>query len=690
MFSTVARRRRLSKSVIAATAAALAVSGGAGHLPPAQGEQTAPATAQPGRLAALRSIGKRDSVTVGNSGYSLDIQKVFKVHALVPRLESEVYGQRVYAGAFSLRTPGGYWLHELPSEQYGISGGQESAWLGRVTQSATLPSWSATLTAKVAVGYPEIWFEYRRTHGDGAMTGGLMGYDWAGRAAPLRWSVGDGAGWKSVARSAGDRVTFSLGAGGQPLNVVYRDAAGITGCLRFDPAPASLRADDTGLYWDYPASTDHADVEYLPVSAAMTETALAAIADRYKDAPADLAQTFGTDASGQSWIDLSASGSPLAIPASLVTPGQQTVDTVEGKLGVSDASDVKEMLPAPPRIEDLAPAFHRLPAREQGRVDAWIKGVLAHQQADGSFDFSQKRGFYDGMTCCALAEVYPQLSPSLQGKVKSAVRRGLDHLWGGLRTCEAWPAYRVAPEQPFFIQTGVDYPEIMGFTLQATALYCRLIDRSYLAVRWPLIARQFDQLRVFTDWTGGALANPGPEFYQIIPEGSLGGYIGWQALYHLSKMEGDAGRAGEARARAAYAWKTLGTLYAWRPEFGRGIVNGINNGALEVKISSPWNYFQYAWFTFLPACSLPHEDTFHVWRSLDALPWWQWTDGLKSRQRANDGANIAALLRAGYGGQVTAHREALSSRPVWWDTFDFTPVLMIPAEYWMRQSVSAR
>ena len=639
----------------------------------------------PGRLSALRNLGHRDSVTVANAGYSLDIQKVFKVSALVPKLAAEVYGQKVYAGAMNLRSPGGSWLNELPASQYSMSGRQSAKWLAEATQTATVGAWSASLTAKVAVGYPAIWFEYRRLTGAGPLSGGLMGYDWAGRTAPTEWAAGAPGALSPLTRPAGSVMQVPVPASTKPFIVIYHDAEGIQGCLRFDTPPAEMHADDTGISWTFAPQTASADVEYLPISAAISDKNLTVLAEGLHSAPTSLAQIFGADKAGSPSIQIAAAGSNVVFPAALGTTSDMGAQTVEGYLSVTNSDRVERSLPVPPQLESLTATFSRLPARDQARVDTWIKGLLKHQLPGGSFGFSEKRGFYDGMVCCALAEVYPQLSPKMQALVKPAVRKGLDHLWLGLKTCEIWPDYKVAPEQPFFIKTGVDYPEIMGFLLQATALYCRQVDPAYLAGSWPQIVQQFEQLRVFTDWTGNAYANPGPDFYQIIPEGSIGGYLGWHALYHLAKMHHSADLATEARARAAFAWSAINTLYTWQPFFGDAVVNGINNGAIEVRGASPWTYFQYTWFTFLPAFSLPHADTFHIWAMLNKMPWNEWTGKLKSRQRANDGANMSALLRANYTAQVKPFTAQLLDRPVWYDAFDFTPTLMIPAQYWANK-----
>jgi hypothetical protein len=534
----------------------------------------------------------------------------------------------------------------------------------------------------IAAGYPSVWFDLSRKQGDSPLSAALMGFDWANRHAPTTWFVGDETKQAPEVRHAGESINLPILVGARVLYAAYADDAGITGCLRFAPAPSSLRVDDSGIYWDYPSAVAEARVEYLPIASKMAPSTIIALAARLANRPTDLKQEFGCDGQGHPWVELSASNSGVMLPPALAGSQDAKVPTVEGQLGATSTSKVTVAMSSPPHIDSLSLSVTPLGPADRKQVNAWVSSAISHQLPTGSFDFSQSRGFYDGMTCCTLAEVYPYLTADLRPRVKAALLKGLGHLWDDQQTCTAWPAFKVAPEQSFFIQTGVDYPEIMGFILQATALYTANVDPAYVSTRWPQIERQFSQLRVDTDWTGLAFANPGPEFYQIIPEGSIGGYLGWHALYHLAKMNHAHALAGEARARAAYAWASFLSLYRWRPEFGEAVVNGINQGQLEVKGASPWTYFQYTWFTFLPAFSLPHDDTMHIWHMLDRMPWWEWTGTLKSRQRANDAANVTALFRAGYASDALAHRDIISGRPVWWDAFDFTPVLLIPAEFW--------
>jgi len=511
-----------------------------------------------------------------------------------------------------------------------------------------------------------------------------MGYDWAARTAPLQWWVSDGVHQTPYARTAGQLENIPVTGATGAIYLVYKDEAGFSGCLRFSPAPMSLRIDDTGVYWTYKATEDDANVEYLTSSGSSTAQDLVAYSARCSSAPGSITQKFTCDENGRPSVQMAAKGGALVLPSALAASGTASLNSVEGSLAISPTPSIKVPLPEPPQIESLTLPTVRLTPDAQNRVNAWVKSLLQHQMANGSFDFSSQRGFYDGMVCCSLAEVWRQLPASLQPQVKQALKRGLAHLWDGETQCGVWPGYKVAPEQPFFIQTGVDYPEITGFTLQATAIYCTDVDPSYLATRWPQITRQFDQLRTFTDWTGGAYANPGPDFYQIIPEGSIGGYLGWHALYHLSEMHHSRQLASEAKARAAFAWQAFHSLYAWKADYGPGIVNGINNGHMEVRNSSPWDAFQYTWFAFLPAFVLPHADSMHLWARLNKMPWWEWTGSLKSRQRANDGGNLCALLRAGYASDVFKHSSTVERRPVWFDAFDFTPTELIPTEYWLQ------
>lgn len=343
----------------------------------------------------------------------------------------------------------------------------------------------------------------------------------------------------------------------------------------------------------------------------------------------------------------------------------------------------------------LNQTFPALNSADQASVDAWINAVIANQAASGTFTMSSGRGFYDGVICSALALVYPNLSATMKTSVKASVKKCLDYLWTSMPTCGNWPSYKVAPEQAFFVQTATDYPEIMGFMLQATALYCKNIDSTYLATRWTAITTQFNQFKDFTDWSGAQYANPGPDFYQIIPEGSIGGYLGWHALYHLATMNGDTARAAEARARAAMAYQAFSSLYAWNSAYGSGIVNGNHNGPLEIFTTSIWAYQQYSWFAFLPGFALPDPDTYHVWSGLENLlgtggkNWMQYTlptssGGWGSTQRAYDGANMSAYSRVGKYFYFSSYREDLRTRAVQYDAADNSPILMIPAEYWVQ------
>jgi len=657
--------------------------------------------AQVGRLSPLSKLTASTGVTIGNAGYSMDIQKgLFKTSVLTPQLTAVTggnnYGSPVYAGAISMRGGSGNWLYDNPGAgyTYTVSPTQTGFYLGQAVMNITEPSWAGSLTAKIAAGYPNEWYTYARSSGTAAIHGGLVGYDWAGRTAPTSWAAGTAASQTSYTRSG----TLTITPSGAPYYLVYQDTGGggFSGCLRFDVAPASITIDNVSVQWDYASTVTTANVQYLPVAPSLTAASIIWVSGLFPTAPTALSQTFGSNASGNPQVTIAATGlSNLMLPTAAGAPNG-SITTVEGALGIkTGVSSYAVALPVPPQLTSLNQTFPALNSTDQASVDTWVNGVIANQATSGSFTMSSGRGFYDGVICSSLALVYPNLSTTLKASVKTSVKKCLDYLWTNMPTCVNWPAYKVAPEQAFFVQTATDYPEIMGFMLEATALYCKNIDSTYLATRWTAITTQFNQFKDFTDWSGAQYANPGPDFYQIIPEGSIGGYIGWHALYHLATLNGDTTRAAEARARAAMAYQAFSSLYAWNTAYSSGIVNGNHNGPLEIFTTSIWAYQQYAWFTFLPGFALPDPDTYHVWSGLENLPgtggknWMQYTlatgsGGVGSTQRAYDGANASAYSRVGKYFYFSSYRDDLRTRSVLYDAADNSPILMIPAEYWLQ------
>ena len=663
--------------------------------------------AQVGRFSPLSKVTATTNSAIGNAGYLMNIEKgIFKVSSLTPQFstipDGNNYGTPIYAGGISLRGPSGHWLYENPGTgyTYTVSQSQNGFNLGTVTMNLSEPSWAGSLVAKVAAGYPQTWYTYTRTSGTGAIHGGLVGYDWAGRVAPTSLSAGTAASQTAYTRSG----TLTLTPGGAPYYLAYQDTAGggFSGCLRFDVAPTTITIDNISVQWDYATSVSTTNVQYMTVAPTLSMASAVWISGLFPTAPTALTETFGNDGSGNPQVTVSATGmSNLMLPAGTGTPNG-SISTVEGTLGIkTGASSYSYTLPTPPQMATLNQTFPALNATDQGSVDTWINEVIANQASSGTYNMSGGRGFYDGVTCSSLALVYPNLSTTMKASVKASVKKCLDYLWTNLPTCTNWPAYKVAPEQAPFVQGAIDYPEIMGFILQATALYCKNIDSTYLATRWSAINTQFNQYKDFTDWSGAQYANPGPDFYQIIPEGSIGGYLGWHALYHLATMNGQTTLANEARARAAMAYAAFGSLYAWKTAYGSGIVNGNHNGPLEIFITSIWAYQQYAWFTFLPGFALPDPDTYHVWSGLENMPgtggknWMQYTQptgsgGFGSSQRAYDGANMSAYSRVGKYFYFSSYREDLRTRSVRYSNPDGTPaadnssILMIPAEYWTQ------
>ena len=295
--------------------------------------------AQIGRLSPLSKLTASAGVTIGNAGYSLDIQKgLFKTSVLTPQLAAITggsnYGNPIYAGAVSMRGASGYWLYDNPGTgyTYSVSQGQTGFYLGQAVMSITEPSWAGSLTAKLAAGYPNEWYTYTRTSGAGAIHGGLMGYDWAGRTAPTALTAGTAASQTSYTRSG----TLTITPSGAPYYLVYQDSGGggFSGCLRFDVAPASITVDNVSVQWDYASPVSTANMEYLPVAPSLTTASIIWISGLFPAAPTALSQSFASDASGNPQVTISAAGSSnMMLPAAAGAPNG-SVSTVEGTLGI--------------------------------------------------------------------------------------------------------------------------------------------------------------------------------------------------------------------------------------------------------------------------------------------------------------------------------------------------------------------
>jgi len=624
-----------------------------------------PGYGYPGRLSTLRAALRGEPCWAANGVYTLDVERVLKVHAILGRRLGQAYGVRVYAGSLSLRAPSGAWGFELPDAARSIGVEWPDQWRATVTQTVTEGPWKAQLGAELVVDCPVVWFTLRRLGGVSPIEAGLVGYGWAGRTAPKEWVIAG----RALRRPDNTELDVPVAAADSFL-VSFRDPEGFAASLRFSPAPAGLRVNDDGLTWSYAPAVAEAQLCYALNPEGRTEEAEQLLRQLPPVAPS-MVQTFGCDGGpkGQPWVEISARGDGPVVLAGLVT-----------------GSPVRLSLAPPPLIDHVVPDFRPLADDARRRVDRWVRQALAHQNPDGSFSFGLGRGFYDGITCGVLALVLNLVSPDLRPALGGAIEAGLRHLWHDGAECRDWPGVLLPPEVPDFHASATDYPEIEACVLQATALYAAQTGGKMARDLWPQIRRQFDQLRFFYDLNGLAFASPGPAYHHVIAESAIGGYLAWHALYHLALMADQPAYATEARARAALAWRAWLDLFRWRDEYGDppAVVNGINQGIIECLTEPPWAYVQSTWFTYLPGFALPAEDVFGVWRMLRAQPWWEWTGVLVSTQRAYDACNAIALWRAGYRDEVLAHWPEVSQRPFSWDTFDSTPIHAIAAKAWLN------
>ncbi|MCX7599320.1 MAG: hypothetical protein N2512_10735 [Armatimonadetes bacterium] len=639
----------------------------------AAGQIGEPGYGYPGRLSTLRAALRGEPCWTANGVYTLDVERVLKVHAIVGRRVGDTYGARVYGGSLSLRAPSGAWGFELPDADRAVSVQWPDQWSAAVIQTLSEGTWKAQVSADLVVDVPVIWFTLRRVAGAAPIQAAFLGYGWAQRTAPREWVIGG----QAYQRPDGREIDVPVDTAGS-LTAIFRDPEGFSGALRFSPAPADLRLSDDGFTWSYAPAVSEAQVCYgFDVDGHANEALISEHVRRAEAwigqvpaAPPLMVQTFGCDGGprGQPWMEISCKkGGPVLLA------------------GVVSESPLRMSLDQPPLIDQVAPDFRPLSDDARRRVDDWVRQALSHQKPDGSFTFGLGRGFYDGITCGVLALVLNLVSTDIRPALHKAIEAGLRHLWFDTAECRDWPGVLLPPEVPDFHASATDYPEIEACILQATALYAAQTGGEIARELWPQIHRQFEQLRFFYDLNGIALASPGPGYHHVIAESAIGGYLAWHGLYHLALMADQPSYAAEARARAALAWRAWQDLFRWRDDYGDppAVVNGINQGIVECLTQPPWAYVQSTWFTFLPGFALPRDDTFGVWRMLRAQPWWEWTGALGSTQRAYDACNAIALWRAGYREEVLAHWAEVCRRPFSWNTFDETPIHAIAAEAWL-------
>ncbi len=637
----------------------------------------------PGRFSTLRDAATKPTMTA-NGAYTLDTERVLKVQAQVPKRAGQVYGQRVYAGSMSLYTPANHFQMDLPDAARVTRVEWPGQWSARVTQTVTEGEWTGEMSVDMAADDPALGFTLRRIKGGGALSAGLIGWGWLKAIAPTDWLADD----QDLTRKAGAAMQINP-KNAAAMGLLFQGEGGYMGALRFTPSPVAMSVNDDGLTWSYRPNVQEARVTYVIFPATPALSDIDILVDRLTDGPHPLRQSFGCEggAAGKPWVEMEAEGAEgMVLPASLADFVKgKSVPLAEGTAKFVDGKQVRIGLDEPPLLEKITPEFKAVPDANRKKIEAWAREIIAHQLPNGAFSFGLERGFYDGLTCAALADVMGVVGPDVKAEIDKAIEKGLGHLWGDQPESKAWPGVKEAPEQAGYFGLCVDYPEIEACVLQATAIYAAQGHKEYAVKRWAQIQKQFEQLRWFYDVTGIALAAPGPAYWHVIAESAVGGYLGWQAMYHLALMADQPAFAEEAKARASLAYKAWQTMFRWREEFGepKGVVNGINMQQVECWTEPAWAYAQTTWFTVMPGFALPKDDSFGIWRSLRTQPWWEWTGKLKSTQRAYDACNAVALMRAGYGDEVKAHWAEVSARPFHWDDFDQAPAMSMAAEAWL-------
>ena len=647
---------------------------------------TAAAPWPAGRLKPLEQVGAKDHVTFWNLSYSLDVEKVLKVHALTPEPSDEGLGQRHYAGSLTIGTgdPKQPWLFMVPAEQRVASAWAEGPFAAKIDLAGLGDNWTATQQAGVAVGYPAVWSSFSASGHALPLKAALLGWGWTDAIAPTHWLVGG----KEHEREPGKGIKLQ----DTSLLAWTDDEHEFSVVLKFDPQPAWIVINDDGLQWEYEAGVGRGALAQIVVDQVVDDHDLRVLAKLLGSPPVGPTQTFGhkPDKDGQDrpWVKFS-QRSPDAFTAICPSLSQVRSERLAGSLIgpiiLHDPHPLTVLMFDPPGFDQLVPPLVPLPAPAAARLAKRVRELLGHQQDNGSFDFSQTRSFFDGSTATILAQVLPLLPDDLRAQTQAAVKRCLDHLWDDQVDCPALPDFKFPPEQEGYWRGGIDYAEIMGCVLEATATYAA-VDPDYAKQRWEQIQQHFLQLRTYQDWTGVMLAAPGPDPVHAIAESGIGGCHAWWALYHLSVLTDQTALADEARGRCGYAWFGLALTCSRRSADQVGVVNGLRNGTFELSQQPAWCFVQYNWFSYLPMFLVGEYD-FGLPEMLSRQPWWEWTGQLGSTQRAYDFANALTLWRLGQQETVKQHWAEILDRPYTWQWFDAAPVMEVAALAWLGRDL---
>ncbi|MBC7327200.1 hypothetical protein H5T87_03675 [bacterium] len=632
-----------------------------------------------------------------NIHYSVYVERGFKVFAIVPKRENDQFGKSVYAGFLTLLIDDQYLFTQFLNPEDGTEILSHNDNHIIVAKSASNENFSLKTYCEVWIGYPYLrfWAEIEPKK-QMKVQYVLAGYPWAGMTAPAYFKL-HGKEEQEI------KEGFILQNKEELRNgyVLFHSQEPVTYLFFFTIPPKSIYKNESEIRIAFTDTLNPGQKYVLPPiyyailpipPDELKQEVITKLQRSICSPPGKSTTLYGIDNNGPyieyrstfreepSQLNL-ASLKLIQIPPTLtdIVKADFYIPSLFGDVGYIEGDSIRIHLPQPPNLSKLTINFPSLPDTEMRTIEKHLQDILSHQNPDGTFTFSRGRPFYDGLTASALIQLYPILKSPLKERVAQAVRKCLDHWWDKLERDEKTGIYWF-PEPPPSIPQ-VDYPEITSTLLYPTAAYIKLVDESYIVRilgKAKLIAKT---LPPAYDWTGSAYAFPGPDFFHIIVESTVGGYLSYACLYHLFNMAGEKELSTEFLARASFAFKAM-AIYKHKPEYGEdNIVSEIKWDSFKIKIEIPWDYTMYTWFSFVPLWWLPKEDIYNLWNILQKQEWWRYYE--KSAQRAYDYADLIAIHRFKKEDWRKYFKE-FADKPFAYDYFDATPVFTVIAYPWLK------
>lgn len=650
-----------------------------------------------GRLGRFSQVLSQKEGYIWNLHYAVYVERGFKVFAILPIPQGEQFGKSLYAGFFTLLIDDKYLFNDFPDPKDGteIIKSEENHLI--VAKSSSTDSYSLKTFCEVYVGYPYIrfWAEVEPKR-ELRVQYVLTGYPWAQMTAPPYWKL-PSQGEKEIKEGYILSPQEKLDKG----YVLFHSSEPVTFAFFFTQSPRSIYKNEDEIRISFIDSLQPNRKYILPPlyyailpipPQDIKEETLEKLWRSSFSPPERIETLFGKDTKGP-YIEYRlsfkkeegdfnlASLKLIAVPPTLsnLYKPSFTVPSLLCEVGYFEGDKLRISLPTPPNLHTLTQNFPPLPREWKELVERHLKDILAQQREDGTFTFSRGRPFYDGLTASALIQLYPILFSPLKEQVASAVKKCLDHWWGKLQRDEKTGIYWFPEPPPSLPQ--VDYPEITSTLLYPTSAYAKLVDKGYINSILDKAKLLLETLPSAYDWTGSAFAFPGPDYFHIIVESTVGGYLAYASLYHIFDMVGRRDITPELEARSAFAFQAM-ALYRHKPAYGSdNIVSEIRWDNLKTKIEVPWDYTMFTWFSFIPLWWLPKEDVYNLWHILDKEEWWRYYE--RSPQRTYDYADLIAIHRFKKE-DWRRYLDYFADKPFAYDFFDNTPIFAVIAYPWLR------